>query len=748
MLRLEHFYHLSQLDPLIEQIVSDGPGLIVVAGLNPRQPSSLPASSASDRFLPSGRSTIFRILLREILLVHPTSRAVVVAENKDAVRIPRQLRRRILLSLIEGPQDSYARRIAAARSLRPGLLAIDRLCPENIAEALAAARSGFRVLSQLDTVFRGSDVVRHMLDLGASEGGLAGLAWIVAVQRLATLCPRCKEAAQPDPAQLDRLRYLYPGWDASAEVTFYRAPGCDDCHHTGRKGDVACFDVFRADAQAPDAFDPPSLLPMEEYALGLAMQGTLSLNDVLRLDVDQLRRTYNLLAKRERALAEANTALMGKLAQLEAAHRVLQQRSEALHSFRGMSQALISPIDLGHLADRVCRHARDLCGADRAVLYYLHEDDRAEVLAVSGWSSTLLDRYLEPSALSGFHAVGNEPEPFNRVPPGVASRAPELRAGLRVPLVAQDRRVGLMIVHATDKARFRPGEVAMLQTFAQQAALAIQRAGLVESLRNKIAELEAAQAELAQKERLERELELARQVQQSVLPRVFPLSADYSFAAYNEPARRVGGDFYDVILLDADRFGLVIGDVSDKGMPAALYMALTRSLLLAEARAWSAPALPRSPLTVLTNVNRLLRELGEPNMFVSVFYGILEGGSRRLTYTRAGHDRPLLLRDGTVQTLGGTGACLGILEQDDLHLSEEQAVLSPGDRLVLYTDGLTDVMSPGKRLFGLGRFRSLLRSYARLLPEDLCKVAFADLAAYQGDADQFDDMTMLIVGVK
>jgi sigma-B regulation protein RsbU (phosphoserine phosphatase) len=135
-------------------------------------------------------------------------------------------------------------------------------------------------------------------------------------------------------------------------------------------------------------------------------------------------------------------------------------------------------------------------------------------------------------------------------------------------------------------------------------------------------------------------------------------------------------------------------------------------------------------------------------MFVSVFYGILEGGSRRLTYARGGHDCPLLLRQGTVQPLGGTGACLGVLDQDDLHLSEERVVLAPGDRLVLYTDGLTDVLSPEGRLFGLGRFKSLLQTHASLRPDDLCVATFADLAAYQGGADQYDDMTMLVVGVK
>jgi sigma-B regulation protein RsbU (phosphoserine phosphatase) len=185
-----------------------------------------------------------------------------------------------------------------------------------------------------------------------------------------------------------------------------------------------------------------------------------------------------------------------------------------------------------------------------------------------------------------------------------------------------------------------------------------------------------------------------------------------------------------------------MADVSDKGMPAALYMALSRSLLLAEARRED------SPRRVLENVNRLLLELGEPDMFVSVFYGVVEGCTRRLTYTRAGHDRPLLLREGAIQVLGGEGAVLGFLDQDDLHLSEEQIILMPGDRLVLYTDGLTDVEAPDAQLFGLDRLEALLRSHASLPPADMCAAAFAELAAYQGPAEQYDDMTMLVVEVK
>ena len=527
--------------------------------------------------------------------------------------------------------------------------------------------------------------------------------------------------------------------------TFLRADGCPDCGYTGRHGDIAVFDVFRADADGPSPFEQPSLLSLEEYVLRLAALGHLPLDDLLRLEAGQLHRTYNLLSASERALAESNAALARKLAELEAANRVLQQRTEALISLHDIGQTLITSTDLDDLAARVCRHARDLCGADRAILYFLRSADEAEVLAVGGWDPALLHQRLDAGVVFD-PSVGAEPEPFARWPPGAAPRSPDdedvaLRAGLRVPLIAQDRRVGLMIVHSTQKPRFAPGEVALLQTFANQAALAIQRAGLIEQLRAKIAQLEAAQAELVQKERMERELELARQVQQSVLPRIFPMVPGYTFAARNEPARPVGGDFYDVILLGADRFGVVVADVSDKGMPAALYMALTRSLLLAEGRRES------SPCTVLINVNRLLRELGEPKMFVSVFYGVVEGAARRLTYARAGHDRPLLLRGETVQSLGGQGAVLGFLDQDDLHLSEERVVLAPGDRLVLYTDGLTDVLDADHRPFDLRRLRSLLQSHAGLSPAEMCAATFADLAAYRGAAEQYDDMTMLVVGV-
>ncbi len=255
-----------------------------------------------------------------------------------------------------------------------------------------------------------------------------------------------------------------------------------------------------------------------------------------------------------------------------------------------------------------------------------------------------------------------------------------------------------------------------------------------------MAALEAAQAELAVKARMARELELARQVQQSFLPAHVPRRDwSYAFAAYNEPAREVGGDFYDVIDLGEGRVGLVIADVSDKGMAAALYMALSRSLIRAEATRET------SPRTVLGNVNRLLLELGEQGMFVSVFYAVLETASGRLTYARAGHDYPLLLRDGAAAALEGKGTLLGILDGVEANLTEQEAALRPGDRLVLYTDGLTDVIDCGDSQLGLERLTALLLRHAHLPADAMCKAVERDLDEYRGGAEQADDMTLLLV---
>lgn len=277
-------------------------------------------------------------------------------------------------------------------------------------------------------------------------------------------------------------------------------------------------------------------------------------------------------------------------------------------------------------------------------------------------------------------------------------------------------------------ARLREADLKMI------ADLQLRNRELAEAYRR----LEAAQAALVEKERLERELELARDLQQRILPQQFPSIPGVDFAAYSRPARQVGGDFYDVFRLGKGRVGLVIADVSDKGMPAALYMGLARSLIHAEAKRSS------SPRQVLRNVNRLLREMSQTDTFVTVFYGILDAQQGKLRYCRAGHDSPMLFspQRGECLTLHAHGTLLGCLDQ--VLLEEAEVSLRSGDLLVLYTDGITDANSPSGEFFGVERLRKVVCRGGPVSAQALCDQLFAEVDSFRGEAVQHDDMAVLI----
>jgi phosphoserine phosphatase RsbU/P len=253
------------------------------------------------------------------------------------------------------------------------------------------------------------------------------------------------------------------------------------------------------------------------------------------------------------------------------------------------------------------------------------------------------------------------------------------------------------------------------------------------------ASLKAAQQQIIEKEILEHELEQARQIQQSMLPIRLPKIKGYDLGASSEPAQMVGGDFYDLIPLGADRLGLVIGDVSGKGVSAALFMAQTLSLLRTQAR------LRRQPVGVLRSINQDLLERNASGMFVTLLYGVLHLSSRRFVYARAGHLPPALWeRDGSpVSVPLGDGQILGILPQ--VELESMSLTLPPGGTLLLYTDGVTEAKnSQGVFLDEAGlysRVPSLLNQPA----QSLCDVLIRSVLDYHGSAKQDDDITLVAV---
>jgi serine phosphatase RsbU (regulator of sigma subunit) len=262
-----------------------------------------------------------------------------------------------------------------------------------------------------------------------------------------------------------------------------------------------------------------------------------------------------------------------------------------------------------------------------------------------------------------------------------------------------------------------------------------------EELARAYRELKEAQAALLEKERLEHELDLARELQQSILPHTFPELPRASCAARYRPARQVGGDFYDVIPLRGGRVGLVMADVSDKGLAAALYMALARSLIRAEARHHA------SPRQVLLSTHRLLLEMTEGTMFVTAFYGVLDPEQSSLRYARAGHNYPLLVRPdgGDCRELSAHGVVLGCVE--DVSLEEARVDLHPGGMLVLYTDGITDANSSSGEFFGVERLRETVCAADGLSAQGACDLVFERVDRFQAGTMQYDDMAVLVVRV-
>lgn len=245
---------------------------------------------------------------------------------------------------------------------------------------------------------------------------------------------------------------------------------------------------------------------------------------------------------------------------------------------------------------------------------------------------------------------------------------------------------------------------------------------------------------IEQLSKLEHELALASEIQTSMLPRSIPKLEGYEFSARMIPAKSVGGDFFDFIPLGDDLLGIAVGDVADKGIPAALFMAMVRSLLRAEAH----PG--RSPKKVLRSVSHHLMDMNDKEMFVTVLFGILNRASHRFHYARAGHEAPIFFdRQGSINRLPKVnGQALGVFP--DIALDEQTVAFSKGSKLLIYTDGIPDSTNRQNASFGLdGILRTVSRrvgSSAQAVCDELIKAA----VEHHAGVPQHDDMTVVVVG--
>ena len=252
-------------------------------------------------------------------------------------------------------------------------------------------------------------------------------------------------------------------------------------------------------------------------------------------------------------------------------------------------------------------------------------------------------------------------------------------------------------------------------------------------------DLKAAQSELVARERMARDLEIAAEVQQSLLPQEFPQVEGWSIQGCNVAAREVGGDYFDVIPLDASNIALVLADVADKSMQAALYMAVLRTLFMVEAKRG------RSPRETMLAVHRGFCEASRhKETFATAFYGVLDFADSSFRYTRAGHELPMLLRarDARVEPLGGDGRFIGLVE--DLDLEERETTFDPGDTLLIYSDGMPEALDAGGQIYGMDRFEHIARKYVRAGAGEICAKLLEDVARHQGETPAHDDVTLLV----
>jgi phosphoserine phosphatase RsbU/P len=423
-----------------------------------------------------------------------------------------------------------------------------------------------------------------------------------------------------------------------------------------------------------------------------------------------------------------------------------QEQAYASAALLQVAQAVVSLNDLDEILGSIIRIMPILVGVKRVALY--RWDAEREIFSASqeyGFSEdeeslmTEKEFSLEKFPFLGFtlqegvlvtHALSAQAKPKDwlQIQAQSQSEAEMLNAEkllIAVPLSIKHDSFGVMLIEETENGqRFRSRRLEIIQGIAQQAALAIQN--------------DLLQQEMVVRERLETEVQLARQIQQTFLPSILPNHPNWQIATRWRTARQVGGDFYDLIELPNNKLGIFIADVADKGMPAALFMAVTRTLVHA------AVIETQSPAEALARVNRLLLPDTQQGMFVTAVYGELDVETGLFTYVNAGHNPPFLLNaNGEIEKLTRTAIALGVME--DGKIEQKTIQLDVGDTLLLYTDGLTEAFSPSGDLFGETRLMDVMKALQLNTANDTI-VAIEECLNEFIDVDPLsDDMTMLAI---
>lgn len=399
-----------------------------------------------------------------------------------------------------------------------------------------------------------------------------------------------------------------------------------------------------------------------------------------------------------------------------------------------LSQTFNSSLDLNEVLNTVIDEVITILHAERGFVMLFGPDGSQTFSVARGLDRTTIDQPQSQVSQSVVKKVTGEGQPILTSDAQSDARFNMresimllgLRSILCVPLKVKGEVKGVIYADNRFEAGiFTQADLELLHAIASIGAISIENARLYQMA--------------VEKGRMQRELQLAREMQTSFLPQSIPQIPGWEFAARWQPAREVAGDYYDFIPVGSDSLGLVIADVTDKGAPAALFMVFSNSIV----RASLHPDMP--PAESIQNANRLITSKSPNAMFVSLVYVLLKPENGQAVYVNAGHNPPLYYhaREDSLQRLSRTGMVLGV--DADTPYFQRSMVMAPGDFLLLYTDGLTDSMNHQNQPFGFERLETLIQENKQQPAETMISRIEDALFAHSGGAMPFDDVTLLLV---
>ena len=416
----------------------------------------------------------------------------------------------------------------------------------------------------------------------------------------------------------------------------------------------------------------------------------------------------------------------------------LKQNLAAVQLLNEVGKEMTGILALDDLLNRIAVLMRRVLEYEiLGIFLYRPEDKTLELKVAIGYAAETIEKWRRipvGTALLG-HAVrdrkplvSSDMQSDPRAISALTVDGQWTRSEVAVPLISRDRLLGGLVVESCSSDYFSAEYVQILETLASQIAVSIENAQLFEEVR-------------AKEKKLETDFALARDLQSSMLPVEIRDPDGFEIAAAYKPAESLGGDYYDLVWLEDNRLGIAVGDVSGKGVAAAMTMAATRSALRFAARMIS------SPSQVLYHVNRRLYRDVKNRTYVSLFYGVLDVETRHFRWSNGGHFPPLVLRrDGAVLELSKGGTLIALFDKSQY--SSGRTLLAAGDVACFYTDGVIEARNLAEEEFGRDRLLDVLRRKSRQPAKEIVKSITSELRKFTRGADQHDDITVLVLRVR